>query len=94
MASLRYSAAEESEDTLNSFTSPTFKEETKAIMVNDVARAFFEAPVDRAIAVELSEEDGGGPGCPMVGLLQKSLYEPRTSRKIQLGRTTLAHIST
>ena len=54
-----------------------FKEESKAIIVNDVARAFFEAPVQREIAVELPEEDGGGPGCPMVGLLQKSLYGTR-----------------
>ena len=54
-----------------------FKEESKAIIVNDIARAFFEAPVQREIAVELPEEDGGGPGCPMVGLLQKSLYGTR-----------------
>ena len=54
-----------------------FKEETKATIVNDIARAFFEAPVQREIAVELPEEDGGGPGCPMVGLLQKSLYGTR-----------------
>ena len=46
-------------------------------MVNDVARVFFEAPVEREIEVELPEEDGGGPGCPMVGLLQKSLYGTR-----------------
>ena len=29
-------------------------------MENDVARAHFEAPVARAIAVELPQEDGGG----------------------------------
>ena len=56
-----------------------FKEESKDIMVNDVARAFFEAPVDREMAVELPEEDGGRPGCPKVGLLQKSLYSTRAA---------------
>ena len=30
--------------------------------VNDVARAFFEAPISRELAVELPVEDGGGPG--------------------------------
>ncbi len=32
-------------------------EEEKVIMVNDVARAFFEAPVKREICIELPEED-------------------------------------
>ena len=51
--------------------------EEKAVMVNDVARAFFEAPNSRELAVELPVEDGGGTGSEMVGLLQKSLYGTR-----------------
>ena len=39
-------------------TSDTFKEEEeKVIMVNDVARAYFEAKVERKIAIELPDED-------------------------------------
>ena len=60
-----------------------FKEETKAITVNDVAIAFFEAFVAEG---DCNVKKTVGPGCPMVGLLQKSLHgiremQPRTSRK-------------
>ena len=44
----------------------------KAVMVNDVARVFFEAPISREVAV-----DGGGPGTEMVGLIQKFLHGTR-----------------
>ena len=53
------------------------EEEDQVMMVNDVARAYFEAPVTRIIAVELPEEDGGGKDSEFVGLLQKSLYGTR-----------------
>ena len=48
--------------------------------------AHFSRPLlQKEIAIELREEDGGEPGCIMVGLLQKSLHgtremQPRTSR--------------
>ena len=47
--------------TVDSMARNSSKEE-KAVMVNDVARAFFEAPISREVAVELPVEDGGGPG--------------------------------
>ena len=58
--------------------------EDKVIMVNDVARAFFEAPMRRDICVELSAEAGEGED--MVGQFIMSLFRharrpPRTSRK-------------
>ena len=62
--------------TVGSMARNSSKEE-KAVMVNDVARAFFEAPISREVAVELPVEDGGRPGSEMVGLLQKSLYGTR-----------------
>ena len=62
--------------TVDSMARNSSKEE-KAVMVNDVARAFFEAPIRRELAVQLPVEDGGGPGSEMVGLLQKSLYGTR-----------------
>ena len=51
----------------------------KAMMFNDVARAYFEAPVKRKICIELpkedwTQEDGNQD---LVGLLQKSLYGTR-----------------
>ena len=51
----------------------------KVIMVNDVARAFFEAPVKRTVCVELPREalQGGGVDEDSVGLLQMSLYGTR-----------------
>ena len=45
--------------TVDSMAHNSSKEE-KAVMVNDVARAFFEAPIRRELAVELPVEDGGG----------------------------------
>ena len=45
-------------------------------MVNDVARAFFEAPGGRVVCVELPPE-ARKPGLDEVGLLQKSLYGTR-----------------
>ena len=53
------------------------EEEDQVMMVNDVARAYFEAPVTRIIAVELPGEDGGGKDSEFVGLLQKSFYGTR-----------------
>ena len=53
----------------------------KIIMINDVARAFFEAPVKRIVCVELPEEamtrEEIDAGTPLVGLLQMSLYGTR-----------------
>ena len=51
----------------------------KAIMINDVARAFFEAPVKRSICIELPDEDleEGEQQEDVVGLLQMSLYGTR-----------------
>ena len=49
------------------------EEEEQVVMVNDIARAYFEAPVVRAIAVELLEEDGGGRNSVPVGLVHRSL---------------------
>jgi len=58
-------------------------EEEKVLMINDVARAFFEAPVKRKICVELPAEEGARSD--EVGILRKSLYGTRdasqTSRK-------------
>ena len=45
------------------------------IMVNDVSRAFFEAPARRVICIELPAEAGGDGST--VGLVQKSLYGTR-----------------
>ena len=52
-------------------------EDRKAIMVNDVARAFFEAPTKREICIELPEEDIEEEEEEMVGLLRMSLYGTR-----------------
>ena len=51
----------------------------KVIMINDVARAFFEAPVRRNICVELPEEDitDHDRDYDMVGHLIQSLYGTR-----------------
>ena len=46
-------------------------------MINDVARAFFEAPATRKVCVELPEEDIMPNERDMVGLLGKSLYGTR-----------------
>ena len=44
-------------------------------MINDVARAYFEAPVRRKVCIELPEEEGAESD--EVGLLQMSLYGTR-----------------
>ncbi len=51
----------------------------KAIMINDVARAFFEAKATRDICVELPEEDitEKEKSRDMVAILEKSLYGTR-----------------
>ena len=49
--------------------------EDKVIMVNDEARAFFEAPMRRDICVELPAEAGEGED--VVGHLIMSLYGTR-----------------
>ena len=51
------------------------QEEDKVIMVNDVARAFFEAPARRTICVELPEEETHEGDD--VGLLLQSFYGTR-----------------
>ena len=57
----------------------TVEEEDKVIMLNDVARAFFEAPMTRELCIELPEEDleEGETQGEMVGLLLMSLYGTR-----------------
>ena len=45
-------------------------------MVNDIARAYFEAPNSRTVAVEFPDEDKSD-GQDMVDLLHKSLYGTR-----------------
>ena len=47
------------------------------IMINDVARAFFEAPARRAVCIELPAEAAKDTQDDMVGFLQKSLYGTR-----------------
>ena len=51
----------------------------KCIMINDVVRAYFEAPVKRDICIELSQEDleEGESNENLVGLLEMSLYGTR-----------------
>ena len=48
-------------------------------MLNDVARAYFEAPVKREICIELPEEDWAPEDGQedLVGMLHKSLYGTR-----------------
>ena len=43
--------------TSDTFNEEEEEEEEKVIMVNDVARAYFEAKVVRTIAIELPDED-------------------------------------
>ena len=61
-------------------TSSKEEQYEKIIMVNDVARAFFEAPATRQIAVELPPEDTED-GEDMVGLLLQSLYGTRDAAR-------------
>ena len=49
----------------------------RVIMVSDVARAFFEAPMKRTVCVELPQEARVDGASDDVGLLQKSLYGTR-----------------
>ena len=51
--------------------------EDKVVMINDVARAFFEAPMQRDMCVELPEEDREEGEGDMVAYLQQSLYGTR-----------------
>ena len=65
----------------------------KVVMINDVARAFFEAPVRRMVCVELPPEAAGETEGDVVGHLQMSLYGTRDAaanfqaevRKFMLG---------
>ena len=47
----------------------------QVVMINDVARAFFEAPIRRTVCIELPPEAGRSSG--EVGLLRLSLYGTR-----------------
>ena len=49
----------------------------KVVMINDVARAFFEAKATRKICVELPKEDLKSEDGDLVALLEKSLYGTR-----------------
>ena len=51
----------------------------KAMMINDVTRAYSEAPVKREICIELPKEDWTQEDGrqDLVGLLQKKLYDAR-----------------
>ena len=53
------------------------EEQEKVIMVNDVARAFFEATAIRKLCVELPAEFAECCGGHNVGLLRQSLYGTR-----------------
>ena len=53
------------------------EEQEKVIMVNDVARAFFEAKAIRKLCVELPSERAESCGGYNVGLLRQSLYGTR-----------------
>ena len=53
------------------------EEQEKVIMVNDVARAFFEGKANRKLCVELPAECAEACGGHNVGLLRQSLYGTR-----------------
>ena len=55
----------------------------RAIMINDVARAFFEARARRKVCIELPAEDRNPQdmGKDLVGLLNMSLYGTRDAAK-------------
>lgn len=57
----------------------TGKHEDSVVMINDVARAFFEAPIQRDVCIELPDEDleEDDKGQNLVGLLKMSLYGTR-----------------
>ena len=46
------------------------EEENKVIMINDVSRAFFEAPMKREMCVEIPGEDREGGEGDMVGVAE------------------------
>ena len=54
-------------------------EKNKVIMINDVSRAFFEAPMQRNLCIELLAEDieEHERGTDLVGYLNQSLYGTR-----------------
>ena len=58
-------------------------EENRAIMINDVARAFFEAEATRKVCVEIPEEDktASDEHRDMVGRLNMSLYGTRDAAR-------------
>ena len=55
----------------------------RVIMINDVARAFFEAQAKRKVCIELPTEDMNPQdiGKDLVGILNKSLYGTRDAAK-------------
>ena len=55
----------------------TVGDHDKVIMLNDIARAFFGAPMKRLLCIELPAEDMEEGDEDMVGLLQMSLYGTR-----------------
>ena len=57
-------------------------QEEKVIMINDVARAFFEAKATRKICVELPEECAESLGGRNVALLNRSLYGTRRGHEL------------
>ena len=61
----------------------TWQGEEKIIMINDVARAFFEAAALRKVCIELPEEDKSpsDQAKDLVGLLRMSLYGTRDAAK-------------
>ena len=61
----------------------TIGKEENVVMINDVARAFFEATVKRAVCVEIPEEDKTATDNhkDVVGMLNMSLYGTRDAAK-------------
>ena len=61
----------------------TWTGEEKVVMINDIARAFFEAAAKRQVCIELPDEDktASDKGKDLVGLLQMSLYGTRDAAK-------------
>ena len=51
--------------------------EDTVMMINGVARAFFEAPVTRDVCVDIPNEDKAEQDGDVVGILLKSLYGTR-----------------
>ena len=57
------------------------KDFEQMVVVSDIARAFFEAPATRSIAVELPPEDLDESEVDCVGLPLKSLYGTKDAAK-------------